>query len=175
MTMIIDGTNGVTFPNSTIQASAGTVLQVVSAALTSTFTTSSISYVDVTGLTVSITPKFSTSKILVMYTAQTASDPALAGTFLRLARNSTAIFVGDAAGSRSQDTNSGAPANIYGFYLGCGQYLDSPATTSATTYKVQIRNNGGATSYINRSVGDRDTANFDPRLASSITVMEIAA
>jgi len=177
----VAGTNTITLPASTGtmvttgSPQSGSVLQVVSVAKTDTFSTSSSSYVDVTGFSVSITPKFATSKILVMYTAQTAADPALAGTFVRLVRGSTAIFVGDAAGSRLQATNAGASANIYAFYLGCGQYLDSPATTSATTYKIQMLNNGGATSYLNRSVADRDTASYDPRLASSITVMEIAA
>jgi hypothetical protein len=52
--------------------------------------------------------------------------------------------------------------------------LDSPATTSSTTYKLQIVGSS-ATWYLNRSASDRDTANYDPRTASSITVMEIAA
>jgi len=54
-------------------------------------------------------------------------------------------------------------------------YLDSPATTSATTYKIQIyNNNGSGTIYINRSQDDTNASNF-PRGVSSITVMEIAA
>ena len=62
MTTIIDGSAGITFPNSTVQASAGQVLQVVNATYSTSTGTSSSSYVD-TGLTASITPKFSTSKI----------------------------------------------------------------------------------------------------------------
>jgi len=52
-------------------------------------------------------------------------------------------------------------------------FLDSPSTTSATTYKVQIINVGGRTNYINRNHHNGDTA-ATPRTASSITLMEIA-
>jgi hypothetical protein len=51
--------------------------------------------------------------------------------------------------------------------------LDSPATTSATTYKVQIRNVSGGTAYVNRQVTDTDSTSFN-RTASTITVMEVA-
>jgi ABC-type tungstate transport system permease subunit len=65
MAMIIDGTNGVTFPNSTVQASAGQILQVVNAGYATEVTNSTTTPTD-TGLTATITPKFSTSKILVI-------------------------------------------------------------------------------------------------------------
>lgn len=54
-------------------------------------------------------------------------------------------------------------------------YLDSPATTSATTYAVQTRTNAtvGGTVYVNRSALDSDDA-YNTRGASSITVMEVA-
>lgn len=52
------------------------------------------------------------------------------------------------------------------------EYLDSPSTTSATTYKIQYRVAGG-TSYLNRAVADTD-ASYAPRTVSTITVMEIA-
>ena len=73
MTMIIDGTNGLTFNNATTQASAGQVLQVVQNIYASYSSTSSTSYVD-SGLSASITPKFSTSKILVMVSLQLATN-----------------------------------------------------------------------------------------------------
>jgi hypothetical protein len=53
-------------------------------------------------------------------------------------------------------------------------FLDSPNTTSATTYKFQIAVVSG-TGYINRTGSDRDTATYDGRTTSSITVMEISA
>ena len=52
------------------------------------------------------------------------------------------------------------------------QFLDSPSSTSETTYKLQIRTEGGTT-YVNRSRSDAD-ATYSGRTASSITVMEIA-
>jgi hypothetical protein len=65
MSLILDGTGGITFNNSTTQASAGQVLQVVSAQETSSTSTTSGSYVDMGTLSATITPKFATSKILV--------------------------------------------------------------------------------------------------------------
>jgi hypothetical protein len=52
-------------------------------------------------------------------------------------------------------------------------FLDSPATTSATTYKIQVRGNVASTVAVNRSVNDADAAT-SARTASSITVMEVA-
>ena len=51
-------------------------------------------------------------------------------------------------------------------------FLDSPSTTSATTYKVQVANVGGRLVYINRQGLDSNAVNI-PRGASSITVMEV--
>lgn len=172
------GANTITVPNVTgtllTTASTGTVLQVVSVAKTDTFTTSSSSYVDVTGLSVSITPKFSTSKILVSYQLNGGTDPAVQGMFMQLVRGSTPIFVGDAAGSRPTATAAVTPGSQYGTCEAGGTYLDSPATTSSTTYKIQVLSNGGTAGYVNRSVADRNTSLYDPRVSSSITVMEIA-
>jgi hypothetical protein len=175
MTFIVDGTNGLTFNNSTTQASAGVVLQCVSTAKTDTFTTSSLSYVDVTGLSVSITPKFSTSKILVMYQCGTGVDNSQQAVYMQLVRGSTAIFIGDTASLRPLGTSANGISSQYAVLTSGGSYLDSPATTSSTTYKIQIRTNAGLAAYVNRSVADRDNANYDIRTSSSITVMEIAA
>ena len=149
------------------------ILQVVSTAKTDAFTTTSTSFTDVTGLSVSITPSATSSKILVMayVMAGVSGDIALNA---RLMRDTTAIFIGDTAGSRPRDTfytgfnaaNLGMPFSPV--------FLDSPNTTSATTYKVQVFVNSG-TAYINRSASDRDTTAYDGRSASSITVMEISA
>jgi len=53
-------------------------------------------------------------------------------------------------------------------------FLDSPNTTSSVTYKLQIFNSAGTTTYVNRSQNDRDTSLYDGRVASTITVMEVA-
>lgn len=153
----------------------GSVLQVVSSAKTDTFSTTSISYTDITGLSVSITPTSATSKFFITYIANGGVDGSAAGIFLRLVRNSTAIYVGDAASSRPQSSSGPGSASIYLVSPFTGSFLDSPATASAVTYKLQMFNNGGIASYINRTVADRDTSLYDGRCASSITVMEIAA
>jgi hypothetical protein len=176
MTMIIDGTNGLTFNNSTVQASAGQVLQVVSTILTTSFTASvNNSFSAVTGLTASITPKFSTSKVFVLITMTVGSDTNYLNA--QLTRGGTAISgaLATGNGSRSAGTNSIWPPQAYGTYPLSISYLDSPATTSATTYGVQIGNNAGAaTLCVNQSQEDSNSASRT-RGTSTITVMEIAA
>ena len=154
----------------------GGIIQVVSTTKTDTFVTTSTSFVDITGLSVSITPKFSTSKILVTYhTNASMEDDGYRGG-LRLMRDSTAIFVGDSAGSRPQLSNHLVEATgTQQQFSYSGQTLDSPATTSAVTYKVQaISLDSGRQININKSYGDSDDA-LNGRTASSITVMEVSA
>jgi hypothetical protein len=151
------------------------ILQVVSTTKTDTFSTSSTSYTDVTGLSVSITPLATSSKIYVTGYISTAYDNTATTAFFRLMRDSTAICVGDAAGSRDQGTanlNQGLSAVHSHPFV----FLDSPNTTSATTYKAQVRVNVGqaVTMYVNRSVTDTDAGNGS-RVASTITVMEVSA
>lgn len=191
MSTIINGTSSaITFPDSTVQNTAynsstvigysqlptGSVLQVVSAIKTDTASFTSSTFSDVTGLSVSITPKFSTSKILVIANVNCSWRTTNAKIGGRLMRNSTPIAVGDAASSRTQvtgvaywniDADTTVPLSM--------TYLDSPSTTSATTYKWQANNmdNSGLAVYINRSTTDTDAFYFG-RTPSSITVMEIA-
>ena len=172
MTMIIDGTNGLTFNNATTQASAGCVLQVVSTTKTDTASNTSSTMNDITGMSVTITPKFSTSNILVFFSAHLGNLGGNTEIGIRLMRGSTAICVGDTSGSRTPA--SGSVYNASGSMQDTnGHYLDSPATTSATTYKLQWMSFNGSTNYINRSTGDGD-ATSTWRQASTITVMEIA-
>jgi hypothetical protein len=172
-TLTLPTTSGTIITTGTPQS--GSVLQVVSTNKTDIFTTTSTSYVDITGLSVTITPKFSTSKILVMFTTTIGCDLATVFVPLRLVRNSTAIDIGDAAGSRVQATGgSGRINDVSDTYSINGQYLDSPATTSATVYKVQAANSNGNNTYINSNGLNANNAQTG-RYASTITVMEIAA
>jgi hypothetical protein len=162
MPTIIDGTAGITFPNSTIQASAGQVLQVVNATFGTIFTTNSSTYTDC-GLTASITPKFATSKILVFVNLCGVSKATGNTAFnAKLVRNSTDILqVEGVAGftNTTTDNNIGSVST---------SYLDSPATTSATTYKVQVQSGANiAVVRINNTYILGST--------STITLMEIAA
>ena len=149
------------------------VLQVVSTTKTDTFSTSSASFTDITGLSVSITPTSATSKVLVFVNLQ-ASVSADISVMFQLVRGATAIDIGDAAGSRTRSSFALLQDNttLQQGNLGLN-FLDSPATTSATTYKMQMFVNS-ATGYINRTGSDADSLGR-PRTASNITVMEISA
>lgn len=164
----------------TINGSGQVPVQVVSATKTDTFGTSSTSYSDVTGLSVTITPTSASNKILIIYTVQMAFACSSAGILSQLVRNSTPICIGDAASSRPR-VSVGAYAGDFSvsqqssLISGSNNFLDSPATTSPVTYKIQMASTtGGVTVYVNRSISDRDTSLYDPRTASSITVMEIS-
>ena len=149
---------------------ASKIVQVVSTSLTSTFSTSATSYTDITGLSVSITPTLNTSKIMVWvnFMASVSADIAV---MFQLVRGSTAINIGDTAGSRTRASGSLLSSDVAGTQPQNWQFLDSPATTSATTYKVQMFVNSG-TGFIGRTGVDNDAATR-PRTASNITVMEV--
>ena len=95
----------------------------------------------------------------------------------RLVRGSTAIFVADADGNRSRTTYGtwadSTSDNQYVTKLFSGLFLDSPATTSAVTYKIQAFVTNSGTIYINRSQGD-DNQTYEPRQASNIILMEVS-
>jgi len=155
-------------------AGGGKVLQVVSTTKTDTFTSTSTSFADITGLSVSITPSSASSKIMVFYNVTGSGDAGVNTSSVRLVRGATAINIGDAAGSRTPATNGifeGEPTAIGNASM---NFLDAPATTSATTYKVQVRCNNTGTSFINRSENDSDQGQNN-RTTSTITVMEIGA
>jgi hypothetical protein len=176
MTTIIDGSSGITYPNSTVQASAGQVLQVVSTTLTSAFSSTSSSWTNWTGLTATITPKFSTSKIFVQITSSASNSTTNTWQFVKIQRNGTDMVLGDAVGSATRCFSNGGFANnsltpnIIIPLLGI--YLDSPATTSAVTYQAQIIVTNGGTAYFGRTA---DTVDLNRGTnPSTITLMEIA-
>lgn len=149
------------------------VVQVKSTIKTDSFSMSSSTFADVTGLSVSVTPTSASNKILVVASVNGQNDPTANSMYVRLVRDSTSIAVGDAAGSRAQasaylhssSSSEQASASI--------SILDSPATTSATTYKIQVAtNNNSGTCYINRTAQDTN-ASTQARTASTITVFEV--
>ena len=147
--------------------------QVVSATKTDTFTAATTTYTDITGLSVTITPTLATSKVFVLAFVQGSQDVTVQVATLQLVRDSTAIAVADAAGNRIVGTSplSGSDPSVMG--SNSLAFLDSPATTSATTYKIQGRSNAAAdTFFINRS--DLDTNNtVHNRVVSTIAVFEV--
>ena len=155
-------------------AAVAKILQVVSTVKTDTFNTTSATFVDVTGLSVAITPSSATNKVLII--AQIANAIQAGSGFFKLSGGNTATYIGDAASSRVQSVYGGY-GDALADYLGSFSivFLDSPATTSATTYKIQAQAaTTGANVYVNRSTGDGNTGNY-ARGASSITVLEVAA
>lgn len=181
MTTTISGSTGI----DKVQAGAvtrdklpvGTVLQVVQVVKTDTFSTTSASFVDVTGLSASITPTSTTSKILVTVQVVHGTANAAVQQF-RLTRGGSAIAVGASAGSRTPTTFAGYyGASDYISHLASSivSYLDSPASTSSQTYTVQTKVQGTNTQYINRSNADADNNDYGTRSISTITITEIAA
>ena len=154
----------------------GKVLQVVSVTKSDSFTAAAGvgNWSDVTGLSASITPSASTSKILVLYNVSASQQVNFNVCHSQMLRGSTAINIGDALGSRNRGTSD--PISAAGALIGttiAGTFLDSPATTSSTTYKWQVMANGG-TVYVNRSETDGNSVDYS-RTVSTITLMEIGA
>lgn len=176
----VSGSTTLTLPTTsgtvltTTSPKAGNVIQVVSTTLTTGFSASvNNSFSAVTGLTATITPSSSSSKIMVFVTMTVGSD----GNYVnaQLTRGGTAISgaLATAAGSRSLGTSTAWPVQTYGTYGLAFNYLDSPSTTSSTTYGVQIGNANAAALCVNQSQEDSNSA-FRTRGTSTIMVMEIA-
>jgi hypothetical protein len=154
--------------NATGGAGGGKILQVVTAEKSDAFSTSSTSFVDVTGLSVSITPSSVNSKILVLgYIALGVAQDNRLDT--RILRDSTAIAIGNSSGVTGLVTDSANLQNRTSTIHVSPVVLDSPGTASSVTYKFQIAG-GGATNYVNRRASSATPLTF-----SSITVMEVAA
>jgi hypothetical protein len=168
---------------SSARLAAGTVVQVVSTTKSDASTFSSANtdtYVDISGVTVTITPTSATNKILVLYQIN-VSQTTTATIHARLMRDSSAIGIGDQVGSnRLRDSvsvrDSSGPPYVYAIYNLTGNYLDSPGTTSATVYKMQgtLGVSYSGTYLINKSINDADD-DYSARPVCTITVMEIKA
>jgi hypothetical protein len=169
---------------------AGTIIQVVYTQKTSTFSGTSVLdnggyFIDVTGLSASITPISSSSKIIIianMYVGTTTTGGAYQ-TAYRLKRTiggtTTFPILGDAEGGRPRATgriNAYPAAGTYWMTMLSGTHQDSPATTSAITYQIQLGGySAGPVVYLNRSETFQNvTDNYDSVPVSTITLMEIA-
>ncbi len=144
---------------------AGYVKQVVSTFKDDAFTTTSTSFTDLTGLSLSITPTDNTSRVIVVASVSTALLPG--GIALNVVRDSTALFQpsGGANLATLWTVIGSGTGQVQPTYVG----IDSPATISATTYKLQIRTTSG-TAYVNRwSTNSAFTS------TSNITAIEVKA
>ena len=158
---------------------SGSVLQVVQGIKTDTSATSGMSFVTLSGLSASITPTSTSSKILVTWTiwfGQTAQHNRTVGRLRRTVNGSiTYPFLANQDGSRTSATwGTQYGGAIHGeTQCASGSFLDTPATTSAITYDFDWSGEGG-TAYINRGYeADGDNA-YTQRLCSSIIIQEIA-
>jgi len=153
---------------------SGQVVQVVSVTKTDTWSTSSTTMTDVTGLSASITPSSASNKILAILSIA-LNGQSTVGAHAQLVCGSTAIGIGDAAGSRTRSTITVTGNASYVSGSATANFRDSPATTSATTYKVQaMTGQDGTTAYVNRSQNDADSADSG-RGISTLTLLEIQA
>ena len=114
-------------------AGGGKILQVVQGTLSSTMSSSAGSYVD-TGLTVNITPSATSSKVLVFVNHPFARKSGDTSLFFQILRGSTSIAV-----VGNYDTGGGTQITD----TVTGMFLDTPNTTSATTYKTQMNAGNG--------------------------------
>jgi len=138
-----------TLPKGTLPT--GSVLQIIQSSYNTEFSTTSNTFAD-TGITASITPTSATSKILVFYSVgYLCQDTNLCG--LQLLRGATVLQSSIRAASQSHAS-----------YMH-NEYLDSPATTSSTTYKIQA----------NKNAGNAFLTCWNAQQPSTITLMEIAA
>jgi hypothetical protein len=144
MALVLDGSLGVTFPvtagsASAVQASSGRVLQVVNSAYSTSFSTTSTSF-QATGLTASITPSSSSSKILILVTQELYQNTGANSGILTIYRGST-------SGTNLGNSSFGFVSNFtLATAIASGAsaiYLDSPSTTSSTTYITAIRTESG--------------------------------
>lgn len=155
MALILSGDTGPSF----VQSAAlpvGSVLQVVNGSSTTGINTTSSSYVD-TNLTATITPRSVTSKILVLISQSGISvGTSASGVNCRILRDSTQLIE---FAMYYMYSTTGSPVGA------SANYLDSPATTSAITYKTQYkRGTGSGNIYMN-----------DNNATSTITLLEISA
>ena len=161
----------VTLPTGT----GGKVLQVVHTTYQSQAVTTSGTPADISGFSASITPSSSSNKVLVFVSVQMGGPGNAYGYFLLL-RGSTSLVVGNGASGSQVNVflSSGYIDGVAAFRSGSNSYLDSPNTTSSTTYKIQFASaNPGTSFYINRQ-SSTDNGGYINFPVSSITLLEIA-
>jgi len=165
-----------TFTGTVDGVGGGKVLQVKQAVTSATWSLQSTTMTDVTGMSVSITPSATSSKILVIIDAH-IGYAIYAGVF-HLLRDTTKIYAGDGGLNRCGLFSNFYAAGSYSSYAMLpltANYLDSPATTSSITYKLQGSSYSSSyLVYVNRTAGEINESNRDGLTASSITVMEIS-
>ena len=147
-------------------ASVGLGTNVVQTVKTDSFSLSSASWNDLTGLTATITPTSASNKVLILVHIGTVGSDNLTVIKFRISRGATPIGVPGSGTPMGWGIVSAASnltqTTAYAF-------LDSPATTSATTYKVEIQGETAETVYVNQNA-----INNSGNSISTITAIEVA-
>ena len=131
----------------------------------------------ITGLSATITPQSTTSTILVQVCLGQVSGSADTTWGAFMYRNGNKVYFGNALGSSDRGAIAGGIASSGATWRGNPafiNFIDSPATTAATTYTVGIGGNGGATIYVNQDGRGSQTANNETTTPSTIILMEIS-
>jgi hypothetical protein len=169
--------SGATLTNSGTATGFGKVLQVVQTVKTDFFSTTSASFTDVTGASVSITPSSASNKVLIIINGEYGHSSNDGFGYLKVLRGATDLSIGDSRGSSTRATmstslrNGGGSSNNVSRSFSC-TILDSPNTTSSTTYKLQIINTNAGTICIG---GSSDTSDLNrSSVPTFLTALEIA-
>jgi len=178
-----------TVAGKSILNSTGSILQVVHTTLTTSFTGTSTQtgtgfYIDVTGLSASITPSSTSNRILIltnMYVGATATNGGYQQHY-RIKRNGTPVILGTSEGGRPTSTGRINQYNSdtdiqYRMSMLSGVHYDSPGSSSSLTYQIEL---GGYTSspviFVNRPSTWQALANdYDSTPVSTLTLMEVSA
>tara|TARA_R100000734_G_C3220922_1_gene32496 strand:+ start:40 stop:519 length:480 start_codon:yes stop_codon:yes gene_type:complete len=145
---------------------SGSVVQVVQAVKTDAFTTSSTGYVDITGMSSSITPSSSSNKILISINIGGHDTNVASGLKYQIVRDSTPVGIGTISGNTACSTGGTINSSRgEGMHM---VYMDSPSSTSSITYKVQGFADGSNALYVNFRNGATNVSSI-----STITLMEI--
>ena len=176
--IVLAANGSVNIPTLTTNSSFGKILQVVQTVKKDKQTIQSTSLVDIAGMSVTITPSSSSNKVLIRYCLSVFTG----GQYwsMRLLRGSdSTIFIGDQNTSATNQSRGSFGSYMPSYVDGRNvtqELLDSPNTTSATTYKLQAYT-PYSTSYIigiNTSP-TQDNYSYMTNCVSTITAMEVAA
>ena len=154
-----------------VSGASGGIIQVVHTKRTTSLTTSGTTFVDF--MTASITPTRSDSKILISFGLYAGTNGDINHPYASIFRDSTEIGSATDTGSRTGASavyNTLTQQQIFGG----NQHLDSPATTSAITYRIKVKSSNGQIAYFGRSARDTNLTAYDGRTSSFLTLMEVS-
>ena len=172
--------NKVIVPSGHTLAAAGHVINVWEVRKTDVQSISGFTFVDISGLSQTVTPQSSDSKFLITFNVRASAN--YWKSYVNLLRNGTLLFANaDGSGDgRYRGTSAIATvqtdSNDNGFLHDHAlTILDAPSTASPVTYKLQAAGRSSSyITYINRSVPDRTSTEYDDRMVSSLLIQEIA-